>query len=92
MWVYRKLGILGLETSWKAHITTTLRTSITIRATRLALASASIAWRNGLRVTASEAYLSSDQPNITILTETTITKNHYRGEEGRRCRNIWQAL
>ncbi len=29
---------------------------------------------NGKRVTASEAYLTSNPPNLTIVTETTITK------------------
>ena len=54
---------------------------------------------NGKRVTASEAYLTSDLPNLTIITETTITKiiiqeNKAVGVEsyGKQCSSILTAF
>ena len=36
---------------------------------------------SGKRVTASDAYLASTPPNLTIVTETTITKILIRGKK-----------
>ena len=55
--------------------------------------------RNHKRVTASEAYLTSDQPNPTIITETAITTIIIQGKKavgveayGKHCSSILTAF